>query len=214
MNRFLLIAVAVFVLSCGNDDAMPTTVASDKTDSSAATNGQPVTANPDEVDKQSVSELENRHALVPSDPAIAYDLAYAYAEQKNAKAVRLADSLIKAKAREVEKAHYSKAEYYAQSGNTAEALKAYDAAIVANLRFLDAHLDKGQLLFNNRRYDDALKTFAIGQKLSVSEPLFYLWIAKTQEAMGSREDAKANYERAYVLDKTLTEAKEAAERLE
>lgn len=163
--------------------------------------------------EQSLSALEKRYALVSSDPAIAYDLAYAYAEQKNPKALKLADSLIKAKAPEPEKAYYIKADYFNRTNNVNEALKAYDAAVAANLHFLDAQLDKGRLLYQQKQYAGALRAFATGQKLSPAEPMFYFWTAKTQEAMGDNQNAKANYERAYALDKNLTDAKEAAERL-
>lgn len=58
-----------------------------------------------------------------------------------------------------------------------------------------------------------MKTFALGQKLSPGAAEFYFWVARTQEAMGNKADAKANYERAYALDKSLTEAKASAEKI-
>ncbi|MBL0270139.1 MAG: hypothetical protein IPP99_16150 [Chitinophagaceae bacterium] len=35
----------------------------------------------------------------------------------------------------------------------------------------------------------------------------YYWIAKCQEALGKKEEAKVNYLRAYELDKSMKEAK-------
>lgn len=211
-----LTTVSLLLSACGNEDKAPGKTAGKPVDSSQTApspdRSSTVNGTPD-AGTQSLSALEERYAMVPSDPALAYDLAYEYSEQKNPKALKLADSLIKANAPEIEKAYYSKANYYAQINNTEQALKNYDAAITANYRFLDAYFDKGQLLFEQKRYEEALKTFATGQKVSPATADFYYWVAKTQEAMGNKADAKMNYERAYALDKTLTEAKAAAERL-
>lgn len=212
---FALLTCCAAFTACNNNDQASNTKRSTTDGFNKNTVRPPSITGPAKADSvdQSVSVLEKRHALVPSDPALAYDLTYAYAETKNAKAIRLADSLIKAKTPEMEKAYYSKADYYNRTNNVKEALKNYDAAIAANLHFLDAQIDKGRLLYNQKQYAEALKAFAIGQKLSPAEPLFYFWIAKTQEATGNKQDAKTNYERAYALDKTLTDAKEAAARL-
>ena len=76
---------------------------------------------------------------------------------------------------------------------------------------LDTYLDKGQLLLEQKKYEQALRTFATGQKLSPGTADFYFWVAKTQQAVGNNKDAKMNFERAFALDKTMTEAKAAAE---
>jgi len=202
--------------SCGNDEQSPQQTKMPTVDSvNKSIVPQMQVTKPEASDSvnQSLSVLEKRYALVPSDPVLAYDLAYAYAEAGNAKVLRLTDSLIKARTPEFEKAYYTKADYFSRINNEKEALKNYDAAIAANLHFLDAQIDKGRLLFHQKQYDAALKTFATGQKISPAEPMFYFWIAKTQEAMGNKADAKTNYQRAYSLDKTLTDAKEAAARL-
>ena len=215
LRSFLFLATVSFFVSCNNDEStnkksnLPT---ADTINKIAAARPAPLPPSPDSA-SQSLGVLEKRYALVPSDPAMAYDLAYAYAEAGNAKVLRLADSLIKARTPETEKAYYSKADYYSRVNNVKEALRNYDNALAANLHFLDAQIDKGRLLFHQKQYNEALKAFAIGQKISPSEPLFYFWIAKTQEAMGNKADAKTNYERAYALDKSLTEAKQAADKL-
>jgi TolA-binding protein len=38
----------------------------------------------------------------------------------------------------------------------------------------------------------------------------YYWLGKCQEVTGKKEEPGFNYQRAYGLDKSLTEAKEAA----
>lgn len=160
-----------------------------------------------------IATLETAHSLVPSDPEIGYDLAFEYAEAKNAKALKLTDSLIKANAPKVEKAFYLKGLYYANTGNTSEAIRNYDEAIRKNYNFLDAYRDKGQMHFNQKNYEAARKTFDLALRVEPEEPEFYYWLAKIGEAEGKKAEAKLNYKRAYELNKSFTEAKEAYDRL-
>jgi tetratricopeptide (TPR) repeat protein len=163
---------------------------------------------------EALSILENAYSLQPKDKELAYDLAYEYADAKNSKALALTDTLLKYdKTETIARAWYIKATYYNNLGNTKMALRYFDSANIADYNFLDAYLDKGQLLLQQNRYDEALRVFAIGQKLSPATADFYFWVAKTQQAMGNKQDAKVNYERAYALDNTMTEAKEAADKL-
>ncbi len=163
---------------------------------------------------EAIAVLEKAYALQPRDKETAYNLAYEYADAKNEKALSLTDTLLKYdKTETVARAWYTKAYYFNRVGNEPQALRYYDSSLAADYNFLDAYIDKGKLLFGQKKYEAALKTFALGQKVSPAAAEFYLWVAKTEEAMGNKQDAKANYESAYALDKMLTEAKEAAERL-
>jgi tetratricopeptide (TPR) repeat protein len=58
-----------------------------------------------------------------------------------------------------------------------------------------------------------MKTFALANTISPSFADAWYWIGRCQEFLGQKEEAKLNYERAYGLDKTFTEAKEAAEKI-
>jgi TolA-binding protein len=53
----------------------------------------------------------------------------------------------------------------------------------------------------------------LAAKVSPTYAEAYYWMGKTKEAMGKNTEAKSDYQRAYGLDKTLTEAKQAADRL-
>ncbi|MDQ6609307.1 MAG: tetratricopeptide repeat protein [Bacteroidota bacterium] len=163
---------------------------------------------------ESLALLEKAYSLQPRDKELAYDLAYEYADLKNLKVLALTDTLIKYdKTETVARAWYVKATYYNNLGKEKEALRYYDSSKIADFNFLDAYLDQGQLLFKQKKYEAALKTFAIAQKISPATADFYFWVAKTQEALGQKQDAKTNYKRAYALDKSMTEAKQAADRL-
>ncbi len=165
-------------------------------------------------DTEALSTLEKAYSYAPSDPELAHRLAFMYAEAKNSKAIALCDSLIKA---DVQGTHaepyYFKGVYYANTGNRALALSFFNQAIQRNYNFLDAYMDKGNLLYESKKYGEALKTFELATTVSPTFADAYFWSAKTKEAMGNKAEAKLDYQRAYGLDKSLTEAKEAADKL-
>lgn len=163
---------------------------------------------------EAVSILETAHSYAPGDVDLVHQLAFEYAEAKNPKVLSLCDSLIKA---DVERRHaepyYFKGLYYENTGNWRQAIQYFDEAISHDFNFLDAYMDKGQTYYDQKKYADALKTFKLTQTVFPSEPLPYYWIGKTQQALGKKDEARLNYQRAYGLDKTLTEAKDSADRL-
>ncbi|HWJ26263.1 MAG TPA: tetratricopeptide repeat protein [Flavisolibacter sp.] len=163
---------------------------------------------------EALTTMEKAYKYAPNDKELSYDLAYDYATAKNPKALSLSDSLIKKDSSEtVARAYYVKATYYANTGHYDDAIKNYDASITHDYNFLDSYLDKGHLLYNQKKYDAAVKVFQLALRVSPTTADFYYWLAKTQEAMGNKADAKLNYQRAYGLDKTMTEAKEGADKL-
>ena len=158
--------------------------------------------------------LEEAYAYAPGDVELVHQLAFEYAEAKNPKVLALADSLIKV---DTEKRHaepyYFKGLYHENKGNYQEAIKYFDEAIQHDYNFLDAYLDKGQTYYDQKKYTDALKAFQFTTTVFPSEAMPYYWIGKSQQALGKNDEAKINYQRAYGLDKTLTEAKDSADRL-
>lgn len=163
---------------------------------------------------EAISTLEQAWSFAPFDIDIAHELAYAYAEAKNKKVLALTDTLIKYdQSEKAAIAWYIKGLYYDNSGAKQEAIKNYDQAIRHNYTLLDPYLAKGQALYDLKKWDEAITTFQLGQKVSPTTADFFYWIGKTQEATGNKQEAKQNYERAYQLDKTMTEAKQAADKL-
>lgn len=163
---------------------------------------------------EALAILERAHSYAPGDVDLVHQLAFEYAETKNPKVLLLADSLIKV---DVEKRHaepyYFKGLYYENTGNWREAVKYFDGAIQHDFNFLDAYMDKGQTYYDQKKYSEALKTFQLTTTVFPSESLPYFWLGKTQQAMGNKNEARLNYQRAYGLDKTFTEAKDSAGRL-
>lgn len=163
---------------------------------------------------EAMQTLEKAYSYAPFDRELVQNLGFAYAEAGNAKALPLCDSLIKADSSDAHpEPYYLKGVYWEAKKNNAVAIKFFDEAVKHDYYFMDAYMEKGQVLYNEKRYDDAVKTFQLAATVSPTFADTYLWVGKCLEAMGNKADAKLNYQRAYQMDKSMTEAKEAADRL-
>lgn len=165
-------------------------------------------------DAESLAILEKAYTYAPGDVDLVHQLAFRYAEAKNPKVLSLSDSLIKADAvqRHAEP-YYFKGLYYENLGNCNKAISYFDQAIYHDFNFEDAYMDKGQCYYELKKFADAIKTFQLATTVFISDGEPYYWLGKSQEALGNKDNAKLNYQRAYGLDHTLKEAKEAAGRL-
>ncbi len=163
---------------------------------------------------ESLAVLEQAYSFAPGDADLVHQLAFYYAETKNPKVLILSDSLIRA---DIQQRHaepyYFKGLYFENTGRYNEAIKYFDESIRHDYNFMDAYMDKGQTYFLQKKYTDALKTFQLATTVFRTEGLPYYWLAKSYEAMGNKAEARVNYQTAYGLDNTLTEAKQAAETL-
>ncbi len=165
-------------------------------------------------DSEAIAVLEKAYSYAPGDAELAHTLAFNYAEAKDPKVLKLADSLIKADpGQRHAEPYYFKGLYFENVGNRQEAIKYFDEATRHDYYFLDAYMDKGTVLYDSKNYAAALKTFQLAATITPTYAEAYFWMGKTQEAMGSKPEAKLNYQRAYGLDKEMKEAKEAADRL-
>ena len=164
---------------------------------------------------EAIYTLEKAYRLTPYDIDLNYGLAYKYAENKIAKVIALCDSLIKIDTLNLHaEPYYYKGIYFSNINDKLKALNLFDLAIQHNYYYLNAHIEKGRIFYEQKKFPDALKTFQLANTISPKFPDAYFWMGKTQEAMGQKEEAKLNYQRAYSLDKTFAEAKEAADRIQ
>ncbi|MET0392533.1 MAG: tetratricopeptide repeat protein [Chitinophagaceae bacterium] len=161
-----------------------------------------------------LATLEQAHRLAPKDADISQKLAYQYAENKDPKALALADSLIAAD-REKLYAHplYIKGMYYANTGDNASALRFFTETLQRDYNYLNAYIEKGKILLKQKKTTEALQVFALANRIDPAFADAWFWIGTCQEEAGRREEARLSYEKAYELDKTFTEAKEAAGKL-
>lgn len=162
----------------------------------------------------SLSTLEKAYHLTPFDVELNYMLALRLAEMKNIRVIRLCDSLIRADSLQLHaEPYYYKGIYFSNTNDKAKAILMFDEAIKHNYNFLEGYIEKGAVLFEMKKVKEALDIFNLALNISPKFADAYYWIAKCQEAMGQKEEAKLNYERAYSLDNNLAEAKAAADKL-
>lgn len=161
-----------------------------------------------------ISLLEKAYTITPYDAELNYELAFKYAETKNAKVLILCDSLIRKDSLKTHaEPYYYKGIYYTNTGNKTAALNQFNEAIQHDYYYLNAYIEKGRIFFDQKKFAEALKIFQLANTISATFPDAYYWMGRCQEAMNQKEEAKLNYQRAYGLDDSFTEAKEAANRL-
>ena len=162
----------------------------------------------------STASLEKAYSLAPANLELGFKLAYKYAENKNAKTIPLCDSLIK---KDPLKLHpdpyYVKGVYYSNINDKAKAIQFFDETIRNNYNYLNAYIEKGKILVDEKKPAEAYKVFKLANTITPAFPDAYYWMGVCQEALGQTDDAKLNYEKAYGLDKTFTQAKDAADKL-
>jgi tetratricopeptide (TPR) repeat protein len=141
-------------------------------------------------------------------------LANLYAETKNPKTIFFTEEMKKNDSSGNDPyPAYFKGIYYYNTEELDKALVYFDESIRKDYNFMEAYLEKGTILYKQKKYNAALKTLDLSLKVSGSFSDAYFWKAKCEEALGLIPEAKLNYQRAYGLDNTLTEAKERAEKL-
>ena len=141
-------------------------------------------------------------------------LASLYAETKNPKTIAICDLMNKNdESKRDPNPDYLKGVYYYNIDDYENALKQFNSCIKKEYTFLDAYMEKGRIFYNQKKYDEAIKVYDLAITVSNTFADAHLWKGKCAEALGRKEEAKTSYQRAYAFDKTLTEAKEAADRI-
>lgn len=143
-------------------------------------------------------------------------LASVYAAQLNAESVNIADKIIATSQdiRTISHARFIKGLYYSNLNETDKALAQFDECLKSDYTFLDAYIEKGLLLYDGQKYPEALSVFERSIQVSNTFAEGYYNAGRCEEAMGNVEDAKSYYSKALALDKTMTVASEALEKLE
>jgi tetratricopeptide (TPR) repeat protein len=161
----------------------------------------------------SIKTLEQAYHYYPANEEVCFGLAFKYAQAKNPATIRLCDSIIHVMKEKKAEPFYFKGLYFANTGNSQQALALFNQAIIQDYGFIDAYMDKGKIYFDAKKYNEAAKVYELLLTISPGYADAYFWLGKSQEALGQKDEAKQNYERAYGLDKGLGEAKERAGKL-
>ena len=151
----------------------------------------------------------------PDDEEINLNLAFSYAEAGNKLSLAKSDELAAAfpSPEMSAKAACIKGLYYSRLNQGAEARNWFDSSIRADYTFIEAWTEKGYSFYDDKMYTEAIANFKKLLNIDVSNANAWYWIAKSQEASGQTKEAIENYDKAYGLDHTITEAQQAIARL-
>lgn len=152
--------------------------------------------------------------IYPSPDAM-LTLANLFAETKNDTALLLCKQVKELSADRKYEAdcYFIEGILYARKGNIQQALSTFDACINARYTYVVAYLEKGFIYYDSKQYAEALKIFQLAASVSNAYADAYYWQAKCYEAMNNKNEAITNYSKALSLDKNLTEAATALQRL-
>lgn len=141
-------------------------------------------------------------------------LANLYAETKNPRITTVYDAMLKNDLTGKDpSADYFAGAYYYNMDNYEKALEHFNNCIKRDYTFIDAYMEKGRILYKQAKYKEAIEVYDLAIRVANSFADAHFWKGKCQEQLGQKEEAKISYQRAYAFDKTLMEAKEAAERI-
>lgn len=161
-----------------------------------------------------IASLRKAYAIQPVN-TYALELAHIYAEQGNDKALQLCDEVMSKDARnELLDPIFIKGIFYSNTRKYKKAIVQFDSCIGRDWKFTDAYLEKGIALFEQKDYEEALKTFLMTIKVSNTYPDGYYWVGRCYEAIDNKDEAVLYYKRAFALDKDFTEAAAAIKRLQ
>jgi tetratricopeptide (TPR) repeat protein len=156
----------------------------------------------------------NAIKVYPSPDAL-LSLANILAETKNANALILCKQVDALKMGREYAAHtnFIKGVYYARTGNKNAAQQSFEECIKNDYTYMVAYMEKGFILFDDKKYSDALKVFETAIQVNNIYADAYYWQGKCYEALNDKTNAINSYKNAFALDKTLKEAIEAIDRL-
>ena len=162
-----------------------------------------------------ISNLRKSIAIAPNRAGDKVELGFVYANRKDRTAILIADDILNTFTNPTVKtnARYLKGIYYSNVGDKTRALQQYDSCIIYDYTFLDAHIEKGIILYDLKKYDQSIKSFEKVMSISSTNPEPYYWIGRNYEALGKKDEAADYYKKTLGLDEHFEDAKKALENL-
>lgn len=162
-----------------------------------------------------ISGLLKSLSYAPEQTDIHVELGFLYAAQKKKNALMVADFLLTQTDQPAlqTQARFMKGVYYVNTGDKKNALLNFNECIINDYTFIDAYMEKGILLYNDKKYSDAQKSFEKALTISNTHAEAYFWTGKCLEALNKKEEALDYYKKTIGLDGKITEAAEGIKRL-
>lgn len=155
-------------------------------------------------------------AKIYPTPLALMELANLFAETKNPLAVSISDQLIKMNPSGIynAQAYLYTGIYYSRTGSNKKAFDFFEKCLAENNHLEDAYIERGYLLFELKRYEEALQNFVLLNKVTPTSADGYYWQAKCNAALGKKDLAIELYNKSLQLDPTIKEATEALKQLQ
>jgi tetratricopeptide (TPR) repeat protein len=167
--------------------------------------------------KDTVNAIESLRKAYRKQSVDTYglELAHIYAEQKNAKALQICDYILSNDSAGILiDPIFIKGIYFANIKQYTKAIEQFNICIHRDWKTTDAYLEKGMAFFQMKKFDAAAETFTMAITVSNSDPDAYFWLGRSEEALGRKSDAMANYQKAILLDRTFEEARQRLKMLD
>lgn len=161
-----------------------------------------------------INAFETALKLNPS-PRYLILLGSLYAQTKNARALPVADALIRTRLPETEKeALFIKGLYYTYTGDKKTAIDLFDKCLNIDNRHMFAYREKGIALYDMGKYEDAITVLDKAVTLQNNFDEGYYWLGRCLEKLNKPNDAVEEYKTALLYSNNdYPEAKEALARL-
>jgi tetratricopeptide (TPR) repeat protein len=103
--------------------------------------------------------------------------------------------------------------YYNMKGDYGTARRWLDSAISLKYAFKEAWFERGYGFYDEKKYKEAQANFKQLTQIHSSDADAWYWMGKCAEALEQKDQALTYYSRAYSLNRDITEARRAMERL-
>ena len=162
-----------------------------------------------------IMTMQKSLALDINQPDQEADLCYLFAVRGDLMAIPIADRLIKTALDNVQtaRAHYLKGIFYSNVGFDDRALAEFDSSIISNFTFIDAYIEKSIILFEQKKYKEAIALLNKARELDKLNAEIYFLLAKNHDATANKKEAIFFYEQTLMLDTSYPTAKKALSRL-
>lgn len=149
-------------------------------------------------------------------PQAMLSLAHLLAEQKKREALLVCKNIgIRFSASEFKAdTYFIEGVFYARIGNTQAALTSFNSCINKRYSYLEAYMEKGFILFEQAKIEEAFSIFEATIKLNPTYADGYYWMAKCKQKLNQHSEALHYYQKALTFDPSIKEAAEAIKQIQ
>lgn len=163
-----------------------------------------------------IMTMQKSLSLDVNQPEVEAALCFLFAVRGDLMAIPIADRLIKGAKdnTQLARGHYLKGIFYSNVGYDERALAAFDSSIISSFTFTDAYLEKSIILYEQKRFGEAITLLEKASALDKLNAETYFLLAKNHDAKNNKKEAIFFYEQTLILDTSYPTAKKALHRLQ